>query len=171
MIFWTHKIFLAMTKIFFEYHVGVKNAKNRRNLCPAISQQPIIRFSQDFACNTSFTWAKRHEASFGSDCCLPDRISKRRYILRPNIQILVIFSMHLKVIHFDWTRLSCCCLLDRKSKKRDISRMTFNCLPNMTEIWILGLEISRFFDILSSRQQAVTNGDLSPRDFGNLVLA
>ena len=101
MIFWTHKIFLAMTKIFFEYHVGVKNAKNRRNLCPAISQQPIIRFSQDFACNTSFTWAKRHEASFGSDCCLPDRISKRRYILRPNIQILVIFSMHLKVIHFD----------------------------------------------------------------------
>ena len=80
MNFWTHKIFLAIKKNFFEYYVGVKNAKNRRNLCPAISQQPIIRFSQDFACNTSFTWAKRHEASFGSDCCLPDKISKRRYI-------------------------------------------------------------------------------------------
>ena len=45
MIFWTHKIFLAMTKNFFEYHVGVENAKTAE----IVARQYLSNQYSDFA--------------------------------------------------------------------------------------------------------------------------
>ena len=134
----------------------MKNAKNRQKLVPAISQQPIIRFFLDFACNTRFIWANWHEAVFVSDCCLPDRISKRRYISRPNIQILAILGMQKKVTPGPSLWLDS--VFWRLSTRQEIEILSYLGKPKAVcgeTIYIGSRDIS-FFDILSSRQLLLT---------------
>ena len=87
------EIFLNITWVWKWPKTGPKLAK----FGPAISQQPIFRFSWDFTHNTRLTWARWHEASFVNSSCLLDRISKKPDISRPNIQILAITGMQKKV--------------------------------------------------------------------------